>query len=172
MPKRILAVLLTMVLCCSLTVPAAMAAEAEQTEQTSVETADAEGTVSYANLEQRVRKNNLTALMLQETIASIDEIDFDKMYDDTLKMLNSIAKSQHFMLATSTPADNTSLTISQLQSSYSSMKTSFDDLRDGKVQRNYTSTVRQLENTQDQLVMGAQSLYVALLEMEDSRATL
>ena len=45
---------------------------------------DAEGTVSFENLEQRVRENATTVKMLDETIASIDATDFDEMYDLSL----------------------------------------------------------------------------------------
>ena len=52
---------------------------------------DPVGQLSYANLETRVRENNLTVKMLEETIASIDAKDFDQMKEDLRKQLNQIA---------------------------------------------------------------------------------
>ena len=59
---------------------------------------DAVGTVSYANVERRMRENNLNVLALQESIDFIDSIDYDKMYEDLRKQLNQIANYQWMMI--------------------------------------------------------------------------
>lgn len=161
MQKRISALLLALALCCPAFTSAALAAEAS------------EESLAYADLEQKVRSSNLTVLMIEETIASIDATDFDKMQDDLRKSLNNIAKAQ--LQATMMPDDTGAMSgtvFSSLQSSYDSLKDSFDDLRDGKIQDDAEETIRQLEDSEDQLVMGAETLYVAILEMQNQRTTL
>ena len=66
--------------------------EPQQDAQTEIPAPDPVGQLSFANLENRMRENNLTILMLEESIASIDEIDFDKQIDDLRQQLNNIAK--------------------------------------------------------------------------------
>ena len=56
--------------------------EPQQDAETEIPAPDPVGQLSFANLESRMRENNLTVLMLEESIASIDEIDFDKMQED------------------------------------------------------------------------------------------
>lgn len=145
--------------------------------------ADPEGTVSFANLEARVRENNLTIRMLEESIASIDVVDYEKMYDDLKDALNNIAKTQRAMLQLGqldSAMGNTSLSgsfsseyiFSSLDASYDSLRDTFDDLKDGKIQDDYAAAKRQLENAENQVVMGAETLYMAILEMQNTRASL
>lgn len=145
--------------------------------------ADPEGTVSFANLEARVRENNLTIRMLEESIASIDVVDYEKMYDELKDGLNEIAKIQRTMLQLGqldSAMGNTSLSgsfsseyiFSSLDASYDSLLETFDDLKDGKIQGDYAAAKRQLENAENQVVMGAETLYMAILEMQNTRASL
>nr|WP_325195903.1 TolC family protein [uncultured Oscillibacter sp.] len=198
MQKRIIATLLALSLCCSSvfaaentetaadteadapqTAAEASVEEEEQSgeavpaEETEEETAaeepapqpDPEGTLSYANLERRMRENNATMKALEETIASVEVLDYDKMKENLRDSLNSIGKGMWFMSAMG--VDNTSLS-----SSYSSLKDTFDDLKEGKLQEDNEGIIRQLKNAQDQMVMAAESLYVSLLEMGNSRTNL
>ena len=59
---------------------------------------DALGTVSFANVERRMRENNLQILALQGNIDTIEDIDYDKMYEDLRKQLNQIAQGQWMMI--------------------------------------------------------------------------
>ncbi len=134
---------------------------------------DPVGQLSYANLETRVRENNLTVKMLDETIASIDAKDFDQMKEDLRKQLINIAKLQYLVITTPKEyLEGTALEglpYSSLQSTYDSLKDTFDDLKDGKIQADAAAAIRQLENAEDQLVMGAETLYVSLLERSGKR---
>lgn len=234
--KRIIALALTLSLCCGLFVTAAFAEEAktgetasaaaetaenteqsapenaENAEQAAAETAentaqaapegeaaggeaggeaapaetpdvpepDAVGTLSFANLESRVRENNLTIQALNESIASVNAIDFDKMEENMRDQLNGIANLKFMVLTQPQEYSDAVLsaigmkgaTFSSLQSSYTSLKSAFDNLVDGKTQRTYDGLVRQLNNAEDQMVMGAETLYVALLEMKNTHADL
>ena len=166
---------------------AAMAAAGVKDGQTVTQkelyAADPEGTVSFANLEARVRENNLTIRMLEESIASIDVVDYEKMYDELKDGLNEIAKIQRTMLQLGqldSAMGNTSLSgsfsseyiFSNLDASYDSLRETFDDLKDGKIQDDYAAAKRQLENAENQVVMGAETLYMAILEMQNTRASL
>ena len=125
MRKQLAAAALTLTLCGSLlAVPARAASEqsdlsaekpaaetvstvtgaADQaTPETQVRPADPEGTVSFENLEQRVRENNVTLLMLQESIEIINSIDYDKLYDDLRAGLRGLAQAQWGMLQAGMP---------------------------------------------------------------------
>ena len=115
MRRQITAMALSLALCGSLLSATALAAETpsgaadaamaaagvkdgQTVTQKELYAADPEGTVSFANLEARVRENNLTIRMLEESIASIDVVDYEKMYDELKDGLNEIAKIQRTML--------------------------------------------------------------------------
>lgn len=127
---------------------------------------DAEGTVSFENLEQRVRENATTVKMLDETIASIDATDFDEMYDDLRDGLNGIAAIQQRLILA---GQKSSYTYDKLTDQYASMEQTFDDLKDGKLQKDAEAAKRQLEDAKNQTVLGAETLYIAILEMQNTR---
>lgn len=122
---------------------------------------DAVGTVSFANVSRRLRENNLSVLSLEENINAIKAIDYEKMGDDIRKSLNGIADAQWFMTIS-----GNSFAAKSMSSSYESLKDTFDDIRDGKLQEDNEAVIRQLENAQDQVAMAGESLYIALTEME------
>ena len=107
---------------------------------------DAVGTVSFANVSRRLRENNLSVLSLEENINAIKAIDYEKMGDDIRKSLNSIADAQWFMTIS-----GNSFAAKSMSSSYESLKDTFDDIRDGKLQEDNEAVIRQLENAQDQV---------------------
>ena len=200
MRRQITAMALSLAMCGSLLSATALAAETpsgaadaamaaagvkdgQTVTQKELSAADPEGTVSFANLEARVRENNLTIRMLEESIASIDVVDYEKMYDELKDGLNEIAKIQRTMLQLGqldSAMGNTSLSgsfsseyiFSNLDASYDSLRETFDDLKDGKIQGDYAAAKRQLENAENQVVMGAETLYMAILEMQNTRASL
>ena len=200
MRKQITAMALSLALCGSLLSATALAAQTpsgaadaamaaagvkdgQTVTQKELYAADPEGTVSFANLEARVRENNLTIRMLEESIASIDVVDYEKMYDELKDGLNEIAKIQRTMLQLGqldSAMGNTSLSgsfsseyiFSNLDASYDSLRETFDDLKDGKIQGDYAAAKRQLENAENQVVMGAETLYMAILEMQNTRSSL
>ena len=200
MRRQITAMALSLALCGSLLSATALAAETpsgaadaamaaagvkdgQTVTQKELYAADPEGTVSFANLEARVRENNLTIRMLEESIASIDVVDYEKMYDELKDGLNEIAKIQRTMLQLGqldSAMGNTSLSgsfsseyiFSSVDASYDSLRETFDDLKDGKIQDDYAAAKRQLENAENQVVMGAETLYMAILEMQNTRASL
>lgn len=141
--------------------------EPQQDAQTEIPAPDPVGQLSFANLENRMRENNLTILMLEESIASIDEIDFDKRIDDLRQQLNKIAASITALrlMGDSEAAD-------ALQANYDSMKAQFDQLYEGDVQDDYDAAVRQLRNTEDQMIKTAETIYINILELQNTDAQL
>lgn len=144
--------------------------EPQQDAETEIPTPDPVGQLSFANLESRLRDNNLTVLMLEESIASIDEIDFDKMQEDLRKQLNDIAKLQYLSIVYPEAAGG--MTFDSLQSSYDALKEQFDDLKEGKIQDDYAAVVRQLRNTEDQMIKTAETIYINILELQNTDAQL
>lgn len=136
-------------------------ADTEEHPEPEIITPDAVGTVSFANVSRRLRENNLSVLSLEENINAIKAIDYDKMTDDIRKSLNSIADAQWFLTIS-----GNSFAAKSMSSSYDSLKDTFDDIRDGKLQEDNEAVIRQLENAQDQVAMAGESLYIALTEME------
>lgn len=124
---------------------------------------DPVGSITFGNLERRLRENNYNLLALEETIASLEVIDYDKMKEDMRKQLNQIAQAQ-WMLVEFGQGDSYAAT--SLASSYSSLREVFDDLKDGVIQEDNAAVVRQLRNAQDQVVMAGESLYIAILDLE------
>lgn len=163
--KRITALLLSLVLCCGIMVPTSLAAD--KASEAEVDTApEALGTLSFENLEQRVRENNLTVRMLQATIDSIDANDYEQIKDDLRDSLNQIAKGQQFLMAY---GQGDSYSYAAMDQMYSSLRETFDDLKDGDIQQDAADAIRQLQDTQNQVIAGAESLYIALLEMQNNR---
>ena len=142
-------------------------ADTEEHPEPEIITPDAVGTVSFANVSRRLRENNLSVLSLEENINAIKAIDYEKMGDDIRKSLNSIADAQWFMTIS-----GNSFAAKSMSSSYESLKDTFDDIRDGKLQEDNEAVIRQLENAQDQVAMAGESLYIALTEMELNGQTL
>lgn len=141
--------------------------EPQQDAETEIPAPDPVGQLSFGNLENRMRENNLTILMLEESIASIDEIDFDKQIDDLRQQLNKIAASITTLrlMGDSEAAD-------ALQANYDSMKAQFDQLYEGDVQDDYDAAVRQLRNTEDQMIKTAETIYINILELQNTDAQL
>lgn len=142
-------------------------ADTEEHPEPEIITPDAVGTVSFANVSRRLRENNLSVLSLEENINAIKAIDYEKMGDDIRKSLNNIADAQWFLTIS-----GNSFAAKSMSSSYESLKDTFDDIRDGKLQEDNEAVIRQLENAQDQVAMAGESLYIALTEMELNGQTL
>lgn len=150
---------------------------------------DPAGTLSFANVDQRVRAGNLNYLVLEESIAQVEAIDYEELQEDLREGLNDIANLQwqtHMSGSMIPPTGNdaldqalqgilsmsTSSASQSLQSQYDALREQFDDLKDGKIQQDAADSVRQLRATQDNLVMLTQSMYIQLSELQASDAAL
>ena len=150
---------------------------------------DPAGALSFANVYQRVRAGNLNYLVLEESIAQVEAIDYEELQEDLREGLNDIANLQwqtHMSGSMIPPTGNDALdqalqgmlsmsasSASQsLQSQYDALREQFDDLKDGKIQQDAADSVRQLRATQDNLVMLTQSMYIQLSELQATDAAL
>lgn len=130
---------------------------------------DAVGTVSFANIERRMRENNLNILALQENVDFIDSMDYDKMYEDLRKNLNNIANGQWVMIEAGA---GDSYAYAQSQQLYDSLRKQFDAIKDGELQEDNAGAKRQLKSLQDQIIMGGEMMYVSIAGLETQEAAL
>ena len=172
MKKRWTALLLALAMLSALAV-GALADEQDKEKTAAEETAqtapDAEGTLHFENLSARMRTGNYTLLSLEENIAAIECIDYDKMYEDLRNGLNSIASAQWGLIQM---GQGESYTYETLTQRYDALRKTFDDIKEGKLQQDNADLVRQLRNMQDSLTAMGESLYVNLLSLEDQSAAL
>ena len=142
---------------------------------------DALGEVSFANVERRMRENNLQLLTLEQSVLTIEDIDYDKLYDQLWQQLNDIARAQWGLVQASNAMRSLSqipgsgvtysdyeyhTSYDQLDRAYAAVREQFDALKEGDMQKDNADVVRQLNNLQDQIVMAGESLYAALTAME------
>ena len=173
MKKRWTALLLALAMLSALAV-GALADEQDKenpaAEETAQTTPDAAGTLSFENLSARMKTGYYTVMSLEENIAAIECIDYDKMYEDLRDGLNQIAEAQWMMLQI--PGAGETYTYKSLQDQYDTLRKTFDDIKDGKLQQDNADLVRQLRDAENQLLMAGQTLYINLLGMEDQSAAL
>ena len=173
MKKRWTALLLALAMLSALAVGAlADEQDKEKTaaEETAQTTPDAEGTLRFENLSARMKTGYYTVMSLEENVAAIECIDYDKMYEDLRDGLNQIAEAQWMMLQI--PGAGETYTYKSLQDQYDTLRKTFDDIKDGKLQQDNADLVRQLRDAENQLLMAGQTLYINLLGLEDQSAAL
>ena len=172
MKKRWTALLLALAMLSALAVGAL--ADEQDKEKPAAETAqtapDAAGTLRFENLSARMKTGYYTVMSLEENIAAIECIDYDKMYEDLRDGLNQIAEAQWMMLQI--PGAGETYTYKSLQDQYDTLRKTFDDIKDGKLQQDNADLVRQLRDAENQLLMAGQTLYINLLGLEDQSAAL
>ena len=146
--------------------PAAEESAQEATEATPAEPApDPEGTVTWENLDRRIRAGSLNAQILEENITGIADIDYDQMYEDLRQQLNDIANAQWAMVVV-----GGGMAASSLDQAYDSLRDVFEDLKDGVVQADNADYIWQLEDMADQVLMGGETLYITLVGLEQQAA--
>lgn len=172
MKKKITALLLALALCAGLALsafadedpPADGEAASPAGPDTSTDyTPDALGNVSFAAVEQRARRNNLQILALDQQVAALEDIDYEENLQDLRSALNAIANAQSALLDM---GQGSSYAYDKMTQSYSALRTQFDAIRDGSLQKNNAAIIRQLRNVEDQIVLGGETMYMAILSME------
>lgn len=124
-------------------------------------TPDAVGDISFANLERRMRENNLNLLSLEENIKALETINYDSMADTYGDMMSALAD-----MVWVNPSNT------DLQKNYQAAADAYEAIRKGDLQHDNDGTIRQLKNAQDQIVLLGESLYIGILEMETQEAAL
>lgn len=137
---------------------------------------DAVGSISLPNIRSRIREHNLDYLSLEGSIRTIEEIDYDETYEDLREAMNSLASAQWGIVQMGSMGfigdyeKNSSLAAMDQQ--YAAMREQFDAIKDGEMQKDNADVVRQLRNLQNQIVLGGETMYIALEELEQSTGTL
>lgn len=121
------------------------------------------GTVTFENVERRMRENNLQVLALQENVDGLENFDYDKMYDKLRDTLNDIARGKWYMVLM---GEGGTLAYEQLDQTYDAVREQFDAIKDGELQEDNADLIRQLRNLQDQIIMAGEATYVAVSAME------
>ncbi|MCI8909734.1 MAG: TolC family protein [Oscillibacter sp.] len=148
---------------------------------------DAVGQVSFANMERRMRENNLQILTLEQSVRTLEEIDYEDLYEDLRLQLNQIAKAQWQLVlgsgALKSMEEETGQNLGysdyeyhsaydQLDKAYDAVRDTFESIKDGDMQRDNADVIRQLNHLQDQMVVAGEALYVAVAAMETQEAGL
>ena len=193
MKKRWTALLLALAMLSALAVGAL--ADEQKKEETAAETAqttpDAAGTLSFENLGARMKEKSYALLALEESIALVESTDYEKVEQELRDGLNEIADAQWKMTALGSAGamahDATlatqaaigavgaavgSLASQSLQTQYDALRERFDDVRDGKLQRDNEGVVRQLKSMENNTVQMMQNVYITLLGLEEQSAAL
>ena len=184
MKKRWTALLLALAI---LSAPAigALADEQDKDETAAAETAqtapDAAGTLSFENLGARMKEKNYSLLALEENIAAVECVDYDKLEEDLRDKLNETAAKQWSAISLTPMGDPTIDTVTSLlgqssaavlQQQYDAYRKSFDAIRNGELQQDNADLVRQLRAAEDNAVMMGETLYISLLALEEQSAAL
>ena len=205
MKKRIISLLLALSLC---VVPALAEEMAAETPETPAQTeapaqpemkpaagpdgagedsapADAPGTLSFENLERRIRQNNRNLLTIQESVAALEELDYEDLKDTIRKNMNATARAMwgytsgsmevyvpEYGVNVDIPVEWDSYEHAQLEGVYQSLKEQFDAIQDGEMQEDNAGIIRQLKSLQDQIVMGGETLYLTLVDLEEQEGAL
>ena len=156
MKRRLLAALCAGTLCVQLALPALA------TEETAAVEIDY-SRLTWESLEERVLGGSLNAQVLQERVKVLEALDYDVMKDQLRDGLNDLADATWYMslMGQSGTAQN-------LQQVYNTQKETYEQVRDGEMQEDNADVVWQLENGMTQIVSGAQQLYLAILELEQT----
>lgn len=143
---------------------------------------DAVGTVSFANVERRMRENNLSILTIGQTIEKLQDIDYKKMEDDLREQLNQIADGQWYMVqgyipspvpgGPNIPVEWDSYAYAQQQQIYDTLEAQFDAVRKGELQEDNAGIVRQLTSQQDLIIMGGEMMYASIAALETQETAL
>lgn len=140
---------------------------------------DPVGTVSFENLERRIREHNLQLLALEENVASLEGMDYEAMQEHLRKsMHDTVQRQRGLRLASQLPQDDPnymewdSYAYAQLDQGYDALREQFDAIRDGELQKDNAGVIRQLKNLQDQIVMSGETLYMAIYAMETQESAL
>lgn len=179
MKKKIAALLLALALGASLGL-SAFAEETEEAAPAGKDTVagpdagaeyrpDPLGKVSFAAVEQRARRNNLQILALDQQIAALEDIDYEKNLNSLRDALNGIANAQGMLLDMGQGA---SYSYDKLEDSYNALRRQFDAIWNGDLQEDNADLIRQLKNLEDQIVLGGETMYMAILSMESQETDL
>ena len=122
-------------------------------------------TLSWEKLEEQIKAKSPSYQILDKNISSIEIVDYTYLYNSMQKQLNELSSMQSFLLES---GDREKL--NTLNSSMAALRNTYEDIRDGKLQRDSDDAVNQLRNMQNQVLSAGQTLYITILSLEQSLA--
>ena len=187
MKKKITALLVLLALVLGCAIPALADETAEEAAASSVaasepaaDTAaevetvpDRVGFASFENVESRMRANNLKILSLQQSIGTLEDIDYAELEEDLRDALHSIVDQQWGMIQMEMLEPIAAkMTAATLEEQYDAVKEQLTDLREGKLQADNAGIIRQIQNAQNQIILAGESTFIALKAMETQEGAL
>ena len=130
---------------------------------------DKDAPLRFDSLESRIRENNLQILTLEQQIAALEDVDYEDMEQDLRDELNAIGNAQGLLVDL---GQTGTYAYDKLSDTYSALRQQFDAIRNGDLQEDQAGVIRQLRNVQDQIVLGGEAMYLALLSMESQEESL
>ena len=142
------------------------ALEKPELEEAPAPEPDAEGTLSFANIGSRMLEHYYPLLALQESIKDIESHDYEHRYEDLREDINQLANLQWYMVLLGKDS-------SSLQSSYDTLRKSFDDIKEGVTQKDDEDAVWMYHNGQNMAIVGGEGLYIQIkgLQAQDEQIT-
>lgn len=132
--------------------------------QTDTKT-DAKGTVSFQNLQLRMRTENLTIRSLQATLDSQKAFDYKVAYNDLVDGINALSDAAWGL-------SQAGKDISSLQANVESMHKQLDSLKEEEYSETMEKISLQIEQSIQQIIMGGESLYLNILSTESTLSDL
>ena len=157
---------------------------------------DAPGTVSFENLAPRMLEHNLNIRALDQSIEAIEAVDYEEMekglnmaismisaqqkqLDQLVDGTNATVAGLHALLSMLSPnADLSALqaslalypqaTIASLEAQLDTYRDTLEQLEDGQIQEKTDAVLLQLDNAKRQILRGGETLYLALLGLEQT----
>ena len=123
--------------------------------------------VTFDQIEGLMREKNQQIRGFDITINYLQNMDYDAQISLMRDALNGIANIQFYLGTVGSGFAGTAY-----EQTYDSLHTAFANIRDGKTQRENAGIVRQLRSAKAQMVLGAESLYVSLVGLENQRTAL
>lgn len=124
--------------------------------------------VNFDELEARMRESYYPVRAMQEGIDTFDEMDYDELYERLRLTLNSIGGAQ-IMMFNMGALD--SYTYTMMEQGTSSVRQQFEDIKEGKVQKNNNKLRMQMHSMQDQLLKLGETMYINIKAMEAGDAS-
>lgn len=122
---------------------------------------DAEGTVSFQNLESRLRKQNLSIISLQNTLDIQKKFDRKATYDSLVDTINKMVEG-------SWEQSQKGKDTTGLNADIEAMRAQLETLKEDDYQDTLDSLTHLLENSIQKVIQGAQSLYLTIVSYEVS----
>lgn len=134
---------------------------------------DAVGFVSFANIESRMRRENLKIKMMDQTIETLEEIDYDSI-EAQLQSGLSMIEAQVLALQQGSVMEpiGAQVAIMNLQTQAAELKEQLSNIKNGNLRSDNRGIINQLENSQNLLVMAGETMFLALKAMETQEGAL